>query len=145
MMSYLRFCPHEYAAIARVCRPLDLQAYLPHTLKRFLVGALAEGHAALAERIARFQPWKLQILLQHLRSRRPPVGHTTFTAAEMDTLADTFGSFAALARFGPLLKRALVRHFLAACPDLADKLHALSPEQFEALSGRVKQRLQRGP
>jgi hypothetical protein len=143
-MSYLRFHPHEYEAIARACRPLDLRSHLPHTLKRFLVAALADGHAALAERVACFPPWKLQILLRHLQDLQPAAATPAFTDAEVEALADAFGPLLAFARSGRLLKRSVVRCLLADRPDLAGKVHRLNPEQFEALCGQVRRRLRRG-
>jgi hypothetical protein len=141
-MNPLRFARPEYEAIARVCRAVDLHVCLPHDLKRLLVGALAEAEPALAQRLARLRLNHVQTLLRHLRAdARPPAGPDTLTDAEVGELAVTFGPLLTSARFGRVLKRAVVRSLLPRSPGLAEKVHYLRPEQFEAVCQEVRRRL----
>jgi hypothetical protein len=69
-------------------------------------------------------------------------GGEPLTAEEVAALADTFGPLVSSSRFARPLKRALVLRLLEETPALAEKLHYLRPDQFEALCQQVRQRVQ---
>jgi hypothetical protein len=141
-MGFLRFRRPEYEAIAGVCRPHDLHALVPHTLKSLLLGALAPTHPALAQRLACFRLQQYQILLWHLRGPRP-AGPDALTAAEVERLADAFGPLVRQARFAGPLKRAMVLGLLGEAPELAQRLHSLCPEDFQVLCQQLRRQSQR--
>jgi hypothetical protein len=141
-MGYLRFSPPEYDAIVRVALWLDAVPR-PHALQHVLVAALADADPALADRLSRLRPGELLPLYEHLYGLPRPAGQQPLTAEEVAALADAFGPLVWHARFAGPLKPALVLRLLEQSPALAEKLHHLSPDQFESLCQQVRQRLQR--
>jgi hypothetical protein len=139
-MIYLRFSPAEYWAIARVAARLDAVPRL-HALKRLFVTALNDTHPALAARVGRLKSRHLWVLYEHLWGRSGPFPPSSLTPQEISTLEEAFGPLLLHSRFRRPLKRALVRHLLEECPALADKLHALSPEQFDDLCEQIRQKM----
>jgi hypothetical protein len=141
MQTFLRFSRPEYRILARLCRPLNTTDFPPHKLRRFLVGALYGRHLALAERLAHLKPGQLLILHRHFWGVPRPDGQNSLTAPEVKAFLDVFGPLLRHSRFTRPLKQALVRHLLEGDPELAHKIHRLSPEQFEKLCQQVKGRL----
>jgi hypothetical protein len=142
-MSYLRFSPPEYDAIVRIA--LRLHAVpRQHALKHILITALAGSDPALAGRLSRLRPSELRVLHEHLWGRTRPTRQQPLTPEEVAALADAFGPLICHACFARPLKRALVCRLLEQSPALAEKVHHLRPEQFEALCQQLRQRLQRG-
>jgi hypothetical protein len=139
-MSYIRLSPTEYRAIARVAAGLGAVPRL-HALKRLLVTALADTQPALAARIGRLKSRHLRVLHEHLWGRPRRFRQGGLTAEEVGTLEEAFGPLLLHSRFRRPLKRALVRQLLVECPALADKLHALSPEQFDDFCEQLRQRM----
>jgi hypothetical protein len=136
-MGYLRFSPPEYDAIVRVALRLEAPPR-PHALKHVLVAALADSNLALADRLSRLRPGELLPLYEHLYGLPRPAGEQPLTAEEVAALADAFGPLVWHARFVGPLKPALVFRLLEESPALAEKLHALSPDQFEGLCQQIR-------
>lgn len=142
-MSYLRFLPEEFQAISRLCRPLNLKRYRPHTLQRFLVWALGNRMSALAQRIAGFRRRELRILHDYLWEQQRPEERHSLTEEEFGLVGEAFGPLLFNLRFIRAVKRALVQHFRDTHPDLATKLERLSFRHFEILSEQVQERARR--
>jgi hypothetical protein len=136
-MSYLRFSPQEYHAIRNICGPLDLAARRPQVVKRALVKVLTTTNKPLADRLARFTWSQYHILCEHLRGLCQTPVQVYLDPLEVKTLIDTFGPLLFNVRFASPLKRILVRRLMEASPELAEKLHGLSPEQFTELCHQV--------
>jgi hypothetical protein len=141
-MGYLRFSRPEYDALVGVALRLDTVPR-PHALKHLLAAALADSDPALARRLACLRPGELRILHEHLYGLPWLAWGEPLTAEEVAALADAFGPLVSSSRFARPLKRALVYRLLEESPALAEKLHYLRPEQFEALCQQVRQRVQR--
>jgi hypothetical protein len=139
-MSYLRFTPEEYVALARAAR--GLAAPRLQALKHLLVAAVADADPALAARLSRLRPDELRVVHEHFYGLPWLAGGEPLTAEEVAVLADAFGPLVCHARFAQPLKRAVVLHLLEGSPALAEKLHYLRPDQFEALCQQVRQRVQ---
>jgi hypothetical protein len=142
-MSYLRLLPAEYQAIASVAVRLDVVPG-PHALKGLLTAALTDADPALAGKIARLKARHLLVLHEHLWGRPPLFPEVSLTAEEVGMLAEAFGSLLVHSRYRRPLQRALARRLLEECPALAEKLHALSRDQFDDLCEYVRQKLNGG-
>jgi hypothetical protein len=142
-MSYLRFLPAEYQAIAGVAAQLDFVPGL-HDLKNLLVAALTETEPASAGKIARLKARHLQVLRDHLWGRPPSFPVVSLTAEEVGMLEEAFGPLLVHSRFRRPLQRVLARRLLGECPALGHKLHSLSPEQFDELCEYVRQKTKGG-
>jgi hypothetical protein len=143
-MSYLRFLPEEYQAIIRLCRPLNLKRYRPHTLQRFLVWALGSRMPGLTQRIANYRRRELRILHDHLWQQRRPEERHSLSEEEFGLVGEAFGPLLFNLRFLRPVKRALVQHFRDSHPALATKLELLSFRHFEVLCEQVQERTRRG-
>jgi hypothetical protein len=138
VMDYVRFSRPHYEAIARVCRPLDPDAFPPHKLRRFLVDALAGTHPVLADRIAALPLGGVLLLHRHLWGKGRPAGSCGLTDEEVRAVAERFGPLLLTSRFGQALRRSLAVELAERTPDLAVKLDAMSREEFVSLCERVR-------
>jgi hypothetical protein len=146
-VNYLRFTRQEYQAVCRLCDPLRLDGCPLGTFRRFLVASLADPFPALAERLNRLRNPALKLLYDHLRVRRQPDAvddGPPFTAEEFQAVAEACGPLLLHARFVRLFRAALLEHFRAASPALAEKLERLSLHRFELLREQVQGRTRRG-
>jgi hypothetical protein len=138
-LSYLRFTPADYRAVARACRehglaPLDLP-----TFRDLLAAALAADAPALAARVGGLDAGKTLLLQQHLRGKEPGAARPALTAAEWRTLGELCGAAPGATRFVGVFHRLLVRQLRKTAPGLARKLERLSPAQVERLYEQVRQ------
>jgi hypothetical protein len=138
-VSWLRFSPREYQAIARLCRSLDPRKN-PYKLKRHLVQSLTPSLPALAERIGQLRHCELRLIQEHFRECQQPSGHG-LTAEEILTLTETYGSLLCHARFARPLRRALLDRLWERSPDLGRKLNRLTVAQFETACQEIKRHL----
>jgi hypothetical protein len=146
-MTYLRFTPKEFRAVRLACRAMDLHKPFTGGFKLTLVQALLGSAPELAHRLTRLSRRQLELLYGHLQERRQrPAGHHRpaeseagdgLTAEEFQAVARACPPFVLQARFLPLFKRFLARHFGRAAPALARKLARLSDRQVERLYGQV--------
>lgn len=134
-MSFVRFTPREYRAIAEACRGLDLRRLRPADLRRQLAAAVEEALPALAERIARMGTHKLLLIAAHFRPRRH---EPALTPAELKALTEAFGPLLHEVRFARPLRRVMAQEVAPEAPNLAAKLYDLSPEEFQRLCERVR-------
>jgi hypothetical protein len=139
-VSYLRFSPAEYRAIARLCGPLDLRQPRLAAFQRFLADSLADTFPSLAARLAGFRRHQVKILYDHLRKSADPAADVPphFSAEELQTLAAACRPLWGHARFAGLFHRTLVRSLQDSSPGLARKLDLLTRSQFQALCERVQ-------
>jgi hypothetical protein len=131
-VSYLRFTPDDYRALASLWETLSLRHETPYTVKRRLVEALAQSHSGLAVRLAGFHTRQLRVLCDHLRGRKP-IGRHGLNAGELRLLTRAAGGLLSHVRFIQPMRRFLVQHFRDKHPSLAEKLHTMSLGQFELL------------
>jgi hypothetical protein len=142
-LSYLRFTPSEYRALALLCRPLQLEDAFFRDFKAYLVRTLLESLPELAKRVALFTNAKLRILFDHFREqgRKGPAG---FTTEELRLLTQACNSLVHPHRFLHYYKHTLVRHFRKTHPVLAVKLARLSEDHFREVYRRVRERRRKG-
>ena len=137
-MTYLRFTHKEFQAISDCSRSLNLNRYPLHSLKRLLLGALAETSPELGVRIGRLSRAKLRLLCYHLMGTRQAVREPHLAVEELRMLKDAAGPLLLHARFVLHLKHALVQQFREGSPQLATTLERLSLRQFEMLCEQVR-------
>jgi hypothetical protein len=156
-MSYLRFSPAEYRAIAAACRSVMLSDDFFPAFPAFLATALTDTQPDLARRIARFRRYQLGMLFEDLKGRRPGPGVEPgpgreaaagagydLTGDELEAVAQAGGSFLLLERFRAAYRNFLVRRLGRTAPDLSRKLAGFSDRQIGWLCHQVQGRRKRG-
>ena len=145
-MSYLRFSPDEYHALCRLCEQFPLGRTSLSALQHFLVANLPLDRLALAMRIDRLDNHQMQLLYEHLVSHHPAEAAQSkwdaFTQAELNAVADAWGSFPYPLRLLRHFRKPLVHLLSDGSPDLAQKLAGLSERQFRLLYEYVKGRME---
>jgi hypothetical protein len=141
-LSYLRFTPAEYRAIARACRERDLMRLDLSTFHLLLAAALADARPDLADRIGGLSDGETLLLQQHLRtaSAAPGVARPALTPAELRTVTRLCAVAPATTRFAGVFRRLLLRHLRKSAPGLARKVARLSDAQFEELFRQAQRR-----
>jgi hypothetical protein len=143
-LSYLRFTPADYQALARACRAYDLARLDLLTFRDLLAAAVAGRSPDLAARVGGFNSGQIFLLQQHLRSGEKGGARLALTAAEWRTLAEWCGSAPGSTRFVGVFHRLLVRQLRKAAPGLARKLEGLNAAQLERLYEQVQRRRRQG-
>jgi len=146
MTTYVRFTPEEYKAIRAACRALDLsRPDLFPLFPYFLVRALKDTAPGLADRIARFGPYRVRLLLEHLRAQRNAGASDPGPAARQDLTAEEWRAVSEAARAYlippgyPDLFRAFLAHSLRkTAPELSRKVARLGDDLIEQVYARVK-------
>jgi hypothetical protein len=138
-VSWLRFSPREYQAIARLCRWLDPRKKT-YKLKRHLVQTLTPSLPALAERIGHLRHCELRLIQEHFQECQRPSGHG-LTDEEIRTLTESYGNLLCHARFARPLRRTLLERLGEYSPELGRKLNRLTVAQFEAACQEIKRHL----
>jgi hypothetical protein len=137
-LSYLRFTPAEYRAVARVCRRLDLGSYNPPTFQRVLALALSDASPGLSDRVSRFGRGEVRLLYDHLRAKTRDA-QRPFPSEEWRKLGEACESVPATHRFAHQVQRAVIGHLRTASPGLCRKLARMSISQFVRLFDRVRE------
>jgi hypothetical protein len=145
-MSHLRFSPDEYRTICQLARSIPLGETTVTALRHFLVAYLPLDHLDLAMRIDRLDNRRMRLLYEHLMSHNP-AGATqsewdAFTQAELNAVADAWGSFPYPLRFVRHFRKPLVHLVSDGFPELAQKLAGLSERQFRLLYEYVTRRME---
>lgn len=147
MLTYLRFTPAEFQAIARVCRPLELTEQSFRTFKPFLVASLRGSEPALAERLGRMRSYQIGIIYQYVKERQGAAGaarsrplRQLLSREDLREVAEACRALPLRDRFQSYARMRLVLHFREASPPLAAKLTGLSDSQFERLCRHVHAR-----
>src|SRR5579884_806449 len=99
LMSFLRFTPQEYGALAAVCERLDLGSHGLPAFRRLLAVALAETHPQLARRVDRLRRGEAELLYHHFRPRPPAAVRHDLTDEELSAFAQACGAAALPVRF----------------------------------------------
>lgn len=141
-MPYLRFAPEDYRVLCRLCSPhltdaLDLPAF-----RQLLLCSLAEGHPALAERVAELDGHRLGILYDHFcqRAAARPGADLGLGPKELHVLREACRCYPTTVRFLRPFKNNLVQVLREVFPALSRKLRRLSDEQFGRLYEQVLRR-----
>jgi hypothetical protein len=137
-LSYLRFTPPEYRAVASACGRFRLVDHDLPTFHLLLVAALGPL-PGLAGRIAGLRGRRLEILYLHFRERQRPAaaGRHDLTFEELHLLAVACDTAPFRVRFARPFQSVLVELFEGARPELARKLAALSGRHFNRLYNRA--------
>jgi len=136
-MSFLRFTPQEYGALAAVCERLDLGSHGLPAFRRLLAVALAETHPQLARRVDRLRRGEAELLYHHFRPRPPAAVRHDLTDEELSAFAQACGAAALPVRFVRPFQAVLVEALAGLRPELARKVARLSGHAFERLYNRA--------
>ncbi len=139
-MAYLRFDPHDYDTLSRLCRSHDLASQSLPAFRRLLLLALADLCPRLAKDIATLDRQRLHLLYSHCRAQPHNEREHGLTGAEIDVVKAAGVPLLSCARFARLLKRALVRTLAELDGALAAKIERLSLGQFAGLGKEVQVR-----
>jgi hypothetical protein len=132
-MVYLRFDPHDYQTLSRLCRSHDLAEKPLPAFKRLLLSGLAGHFPQLAGDVAAMGRERFQLLYNHFCARPHPERPHGLTGAEVELALAAGVPLMGQARFASPLKRALVGRLAEWHADLAAKVERLSLAQFQAL------------
>ena len=137
-MAYLRFDPHDYQTLSRLCRSQDLAERPLRAFRRLLLSGLADHSPRLAEDVAALSRRQLRLLYDRVREG-PPVerGHG-LSGVEVEAILASRVPLLSQCRFFHLLKRALVRRLAASHVALAAKVDRMGLGQFEGLCKEVR-------
>jgi hypothetical protein len=137
-MAYLRFDPHDYQTLSRLCRSQDLAERPLRAFRRLLLSGLAEDSPRLAGDVAALSRQRLRLLHKHFRERPRPERRHGLTDVEVEAILASRVPLLSQCRFFHLLKRALVRRLAASHVALAAKVERMSLGQFEGLCKEVR-------
>jgi hypothetical protein len=135
-LSYLRLTRAEYNVIRRVCLRHHLDRVSSAAFQTELVAGLVTRWPGLAERVAILRRSEIELIYEHFKARSetiPEQEPSGFSSGEWIAFAEACVSYPLPVRFVRPFRYMLVDLFREASPELARKLEALSPSQFEHL------------
>src|SRR5947209_11474518 len=118
MRTYLRFTPHEFAAISLACRPLRLNDKPFPQFKHFLVESLRTTSPELAGRVALFGPQEVGILHAYLKAGQGhrAVRRVRLTRGERAAVSRASSDYLLPGGFPHAFREFLVRRFRDSFP-----------------------------